>query len=272
MKWSAEEKALLARLYKESSAAQCADALGRPVSQVYSMASAMGIRKSKEWRSARSIATRTSRHVWTPEMVDRLRAMYPQHSAAECAAAIGLTVSQVHAKANSIGLRKSREWIAAHARAVNSLPGHGGRDTRFKPGQPSWNKGRPHPSTGRTVETQFKPGHKPHTWLPVGTERVRSDGYLERKVRDTGVTRVDFVPVHRLVWIEHHGEIPRGCSIVFRDGDQRNFDIENLECVTRAEIMRRNTIHNYPKPIAELVHLRGVLTRQINKRSESNEQ
>jgi hypothetical protein len=29
--------------------------------------------------------------------------------------------------------------------------------------------------------------------------------------------------------------------------------------------MNRNTYHNYPKEIANLVQLRGALTRQINK-------
>jgi hypothetical protein len=30
--------------------------------------------------------------------------------------------------------------------------------------------------------------------------------------------------------------------------------------------MARNTLHRYPKPIAQAIQLRGALNRQINKR------
>lgn len=38
---------------------------------------------------------------------------------------------------------------------------------------------------------------------------------------------------HRYVWIQHYGEIPNDCVIHHKDGDKRNNDISNLECVTR---------------------------------------
>jgi hypothetical protein len=33
--------------------------------------------------------------------------------------------------------------------------------------------------------------------------------------------------------------------------------------------MARNTVHRLPKPLAQLVQLRGALTKQINKRSKA---
>ncbi|MEN3369982.1 MAG: hypothetical protein V7609_2125 [Verrucomicrobiota bacterium] len=39
--------------------------------------------------------------------------------------------------------------------------------------------------------------------------------------------------LHRLVWIEHHGPIPDGHQIMFRDGDRTNCAIENLYCASR---------------------------------------
>ena len=82
---------------------------------------------------------------------------------------------------------------------------------------------------------------------------------------DTGYTPRDYVAVHHLVWAEHYGPVPAGHAIVFRDGNKNNFNIENLECVSRAELMRRNTVHRYPKEIALAVQLRGALNRKLNR-------
>ena len=40
---------------------------------------------------------------------------------------------------------------------------------------------------------------------------------------------------------------------------------DRVECISLAENMRRNSYHNYPKPIAELIQLRGALMRKINR-------
>ena len=67
------------------------------------------------------------RHIWTDAEREILRALYPTYSAAECAAALGLTVEQVNRQAYRLGLRKTREWIAERARERSLQPDHGGR-------------------------------------------------------------------------------------------------------------------------------------------------
>lgn len=79
----------------------------------------------------------------------------------------------------------------------------------------------------------------------------------------------DYVNVHWIVWREAGREIPKGMALVFRDGDKSNITLDNLELVTRAELMRRNSYHNHGPEIAELVRLRAIITRQINKRSQT---
>ena len=54
------------------------------------------------------------------------------------------------------------------------------------------------------------------------------------------------------------------------DPDQITAD--KVECISRAENMKRNSYHRYGKEIASLVQLRGAINRQINKRSKKNEQ
>lgn len=41
--------------------------------------------------------------------------------------------------------------------------------------------------------------------------------------------------LHRIVWVEHHGAIPPGHQVMFRDGDRRNCAIDNLFCKSRRE-------------------------------------
>lgn len=108
-----------------------------------------------------------------------------------------------------------------------------GRDGRYKPGN------KPHPDAGAKGPnaTSFKKGNKPHNWQPIGHERWCGSHhkYLQRKVTDTGHTVSDYVEVHRIVWMEHHGPIPDGNIIIFRDGNNTNFDIENLMMVSRGD-------------------------------------
>jgi hypothetical protein len=120
------------------------------------------------------------------------------------------------------------------------------------------------PGAGR-----FKTGHKPPHWQPIGTERISASGYLERKVSDTGNPNVDFVAAHRLLWEETCGPVAPGHAVVFKDGDRENIAIENLECIDRQELMRRNSIHRYPPEVQYACQLKSVLNRMINKRSQA---
>lgn len=208
-----------------------------------------------------------SRHEWTEAEKTILRELYPDTKTKKLAHLLGLSIKKISSKANAIGVKKSATFFAGPD--AYRLTGETGAETRFTPGQIPWNKGKKGLNLGGK-ETQFKKGQKPHTWHPIGTERITHDGYLERKISDTGITRHDYVQVHRLAWIEHNGKIPDGQIIVFKDGNKTNITIDNLECISRSELMRRNTFHNYPKEIAELVQLRGAITRQINKRERKS--
>lgn len=132
---------------------------------------------------------------------------------------------------------------------------------QFAKGQIPWNKGT-HFDNG-AVATRFKPGSIPPNHKPVGSIRACSkDGYLYIKVAE-GLYQYKLL--HREIWKQHHGEYPpKGSALIFKDGNKKNCDIENLECLTRKQLMDRNTIHNYPEEIKELTRLRAVITRKIN--------
>jgi len=210
----------------------------------------------------------TPRTIWTDAMVETLTKRYPHEPSLTLAKEFGINTSRVYQKAARMGLKKTPEFLSG----PNSgrTDGQRGGKNRFKPGHQTWNKGINFNPGGRSAETRFKKGMKPHTWQPIGTERISKDGYLQRKVADTGEKLKDWVYVHILLWQEHHKkDLPKGYAIVFKDGDKTNIGIENLECLSRAELMNRNSVHRFPKELIELIHLRGVINRKINQGSKS---
>lgn len=111
-----------------------------------------------------------------------------------------------------------------------------GRDGRFKPGHVSQ---LPPGFVRKPNSGSFKKGGRPHNRQPVGTEVLRpEDGLIYVKVAEPKTWRSK----GSLVWEQHHGrKVPKGHVIVFADGDRANFDIENLQLVSRGELGLFNT-------------------------------
>ncbi len=207
---------------------------------------------------------------WSADHIAALRARYPDELTSGLAQEVGRSPRAVHEKANSLGLRKSAAFLASPEACLATVGTHLGKGYRYPKGYVPANKGvLGWTPGGRSAETQFKPGRKPCNWAPIGSERVSKEGYLQRKLTDTGITRRDFVLVHHIVWRAAGREIPEGHPLTFLDGNNRNFALDNLALVSRQEMMKRNSFHNYGKDIAQLVQLRACITRQINRR-ESN--
>lgn len=152
--------------------------------------------------------------------------------------------------------------------------------SRFPKGHVPVNKGlrRPGWGPGRMKSTQFKAGERSgmaaKNWRPVGTILMDADGYQRIKIREAhpgeahGFGNVRVWPLlQRHVWAEAHGPIPAGYNVCFKDGDKTNCALTNLELVSRRDMMKRNTVHNLPKPLAETIQLLGALNRQIRKRT-----
>lgn len=105
-----------------------------------------------------------------------------------------------------------------------------GRDGRFPKGNVSWNKGKK--GYMGANKTSFKKGRQPANTMPVGSERMKGDGYIWVKIEEPNKWKQK----HRLLWESHHGEIPENHVIIFRDNNSENCCIENLVMLTRAEL------------------------------------
>jgi hypothetical protein len=192
---------------------------------------------------------------WTAEDDAKLAELYATRKLKDIAEIMGRSISSVANRRVKLGLKRTPEQ---QARIGNGC---------FKPGQKPWNAGKKGwIAGGRSAETRFKKGEKPsNTWRPIGAERISKDGLLQRKVADTGDKKTDWRPVHVLIWEAEHGPVPEGHIVVFRDRDQRNLSPDNLEAITRAENMRRNSIDRYPPEYRQAAITLGWFKRRINK-------
>ena len=221
-----------------------------------------------------------TRRFWTEAERGEVRRRYPHERTADIARDLNRSAGAVFGEASSMGIHKTPEFMRTiHGAQLKQA----GVSHRFHAAQTPWNKGKSgstgnHPNTQRT---QFKAGRRPEearNYQPIGSVRICKDGYLERKVSDdtTVYPSRRWTGVHRLVWEEANGPIPPGHIVVFRPGmattDPALITIDRVELITRAELMRRNTRHNLPEEIKELVILKYRITRAINRRFKHESQ
>lgn len=217
-----------------------------------------------------------TRHIWTGAELRQLETEYPHIKTATLAAKMGLDEKRLYAKAKALGIKKSAAYLASPDACRLRKGDNVGKDTRFQKGQGAWNKGSSYHPGGRCRDTQFKKGHlggrAKDIVKPIGFERISKDGYLERKINDDMPLQKRWRAVHRIVWEEANGSIPARHVVCFKAGQFTNrreeITVDRLELVHRRDLMKRNSLYNYPKPIQDLMKLRGAVTRQINKRTK----
>lgn len=150
-------------------------------------------------------------------------------------------------------------------KANNKL--NSGLTGKFRKGQTPHNKGKKMPKEvyEKVKHTMFAKGNVPPNHRPVGSERISKDGYIEVKVAEPNKWRLK----QRVVYEEAKGKISEGCPIIFLDGNKRNFDIDNLRCVTRSELLYLNCNGlNNSNEITETGILMARLDRTKNKKKQ----
>ena len=213
---------------------------------------------------------------WTPRALEILRSMYADSYAKDIAKLLRCRVSRVHAKANQLGLTKSAAFYTRqHLTEAERLRKHGCAH-RFHKGQVPPNKGlrRPGWAPGRMAETQFKKGGFPVNRDPdfyvLGALRVNADGYIDMRVSFEPGAR-GWRGLHTILWEDAHGPVPPAHCLIFRNGDSLDVELGNLELITRAENMRRNSVHNLPEPLRLAILTLGHLKRRINGKQRKQE-
>ncbi len=87
---------------------------------------------------------------------------------------------------------------------------------------------------GREFCTGFKRCEVSNRAVPIGTERIIGGGYIDVKVRDLqGFNNWELK--HRIIWEAANGPVPDGHMVIFADGNNRNFELNNLRLISRSE-------------------------------------
>ena len=119
-----------------------------------------------------------------------------------------------------------------------------GNKTSFKKGSIPHNKGKKfkdylsQETIDKIKQTQFKGelnGKSSYNWK----------GGIQRPTNDcthlnVGINKRVRRPKH--IYEQHYGKIPKGYIIYHIDGNKDNDDINNLEVITRAELLKRNRL------------------------------
>jgi hypothetical protein len=206
------------------------------------------------------------RQPWTDRERDILREQYPHTATTLLAIRLGRSVVKVYSQAVKLGLKKDETYLNSENSGRLMAKDTRGLPTRFPKGHIPFNKGKKWwqylslEDYHRQLRTSFRKGHPPVNHKPVGSTRVNIYGYMEIKTAEPNQWDL----LHRQIWVENNGCIPRGMIISFRDGNSRNCNIENLFLITRQENMRRNTIHRYPEDLRSAIRAQAKLKRQIS--------
>lgn len=181
--------------------------------------------------------------VWTKREDTVLRVLYPDCPMYIIQMRIDRTDKAIYCRASFLGLKRSDAFFEKYPSGRENLL-KSGKATRFKKGMKPWNKGKEYRPGGRSSETWFKKGQKPSNARPVGYMSTRKDKcgrYYYFIKSETGME-----PLHRYIWKRMYGELPKHAVIRFKDGNTLNPHPDNLERLTRAGNLEKNTVHRYP--------------------------
>ncbi len=212
-----------------------------------------------------------ARQFWTDEDKQLLAKFHPDTSNADLAVMFSRKKDAIESMAHAMRLKKTQAYKRALAEKNRFY--EAGAANRFKKGQTSWNKGRKgylsEPQAMALIPTQFKKGNQPLNTLPVGTVTVDSYGCKKIKLGEPNVWQF----LHRHVYEAEHGPIPKGHALIFRDGNKLNCALDNLQLLTRAELMARNSIQNYPLELQQAIRAVNKLKTTIRETgNDDNEQ
>lgn len=181
----------------------------------------------------------STRTPYTKRQLNWLRKNYLSMSAKELTAAFNAKYGQTRTD-DAIKGTLFREGIRC------------GRTGQFEQGATVWNKGKKGYMGANA--TSFQKGNVPANHKPLWTERISKDGYVEMSVPErnpyTGFSS-RYKCKHLWLWEQANGPLPKGHVVIFKDGNNRNFDLSNLILISRNELLSAN-LHGYKDQPEEL--------------------
>ena len=194
----------------------------------------------------------------TPKVDKYLNKNYLTEPIKAIASNIGKSATFVKKRLEQLGLEIPKEIIEQRMEV-----------SKYKKGNIPNNKGKKiSPQVYEKLKpTMFKKGQSPHNSLSIGAETIRTDrrtgnSYIMIKVEN----KPKLIYKHIHIWEKINGKVTKGYNIVFINKNSLDCRIENLECISNAELMERNTIHQYPPELKELIKLNNKVKKKVNEK------
>ena len=204
------------------------------------------------------------RNAFTDEHLEIIKQLYSNTPNKVIATFLPHSAISISKKANTMGLKKSKEHIRENGRAIaiaqwNKLIENNLQlKSNFKKGHVPWCKGQKLSSEHIAKLTGvFKKGQKPHNTLPIGSIR-NINNYNEIKYKNH-----KWMAVARYNWEQVHGPVPGDMCVFKLDGNKYNDDISNLCLVSRKDLAMLN--RKYDKLTPELKEVQ-ILINQIKQK------
>ena len=145
------------------------------------------------------------------------------------------------------------------------------QESRFTKGHETFNKGKKQEdymseeALRKVRATYFKKGNEPHNTKYDGAIAIRKENDKDHYYKWIRLSKSKWELLHRVIWEKENGKIPEGNVVVFKDGDSMNCTIENLEMITRIELMLRNSKAQYPEEIIPSMVLTCELENKLKQ-------
>lgn len=222
-RWTEKEIEILKEMYPTKPTRLIAEKLGRTVMAVRTYARNVGVKKAPDYNYMLD-----SINAVPQEKKDFIRENYNKYTNPELVEITGASETTIRKVAQKYGLRKE----------VNT--------GSFPKGHVPHNKGKKMSeymspeAIDRIKKTRFKKGLIPHNTRKDGDVRLETDK-TGREYYYIRIGAADWQLLHRVIYKRHHGHIPPGMIVTFRDGNSRNLAIDNLELISRGENAKRNS-------------------------------
>lgn len=195
-----------------------------------------------------------------------LKEKYSNTSTKVLSEELGISMQTIYRVAAKLKIKKTEEFLSLYGGRL--VKGNQAK-TFFPKGHKPWNAGTKGLTSANTGS--FKKGQKPHNALDDWQEVIYTDsgGKQYYKIKVPGEKVLVFKHVY--LWEQHHKiKVPKDKLLRCKDENSLNTEPENWECITRAEHMRLNSIHNLPAELKETILLVKNLNNKIKKHERSN--
>lgn len=199
---------------------------------------------------------------------------YPYTDTKELMVKYNVTKSAIYNLVSYHGIKKTQEYLDNWKLSGRGRMISAGTKYRFPKGHKPHNKGRKlseyvdKVTIDKIKNTTFKKGSVPHNTKHDGAISLRCDksGIKYFFIR---ISKAKWIPYHHHLWTEANGPIPKGHIVVFKDKNSMNCKLENLEVISYAENMKRNTIQRYPNELKQAIKTITKLKKLIHGKEQN---